>query len=50
MAFFGVYDGHSTHVIAELLSKKLDEYIVENYKANSQLETAIKQGNWRVLK
>jgi len=42
--FFGVYDGHSTHVIAELLASKLDEYILENFRVKSDLDSAIKHG------
>jgi len=42
MSFFGVYDGHSTHQIAELIANKLDDYIFENFSQNSDLKQSIK--------
>jgi len=30
--FFGVYDGHSTDLIANFLASKLDEYLLDNLK------------------
>jgi len=41
LSFFGVYDGHTTHLIAELLAKKLDEDIIENFKNTIDMNTAI---------
>lgn len=49
LTFFGVYDGHTTHLIAELLAQKLDEYICENLKGNNVgVDTALKQAFRRI--
>lgn len=42
MPFFGVYDGHSTHQISELIANKLDQYIFENFSKTSDLNKSIK--------
>ncbi len=44
MPFFGVYDGHSTHQIAELIANKLDQYIFENFSKTSDLKKSITDG------
>ena len=44
LSFFAVYDGHSTHFIAELLAQKLDEYLVESLDSGLEVYPAIKQG------
>lgn len=44
LTFFGVYDGHTTHLIAELLAQKLDEHICENLKGTTDIDSAMKQG------
>jgi len=43
LSFFAVYDGHSTHFIAELLAQKLDEFLVESLNAGLEMTSAIKQ-------
>jgi len=44
MAFFAVYDGHSTQVIAQLLTDKLDDYFFEEYKVSQDMDGSIKKG------
>jgi len=41
-----VYDGHSTHFVAELLAQKLDEYLVESLNAGHDVSIAIKDGTF----
>jgi serine/threonine protein phosphatase PrpC len=42
LSVFGVYDGHSTKLIAELLANRLDEYILLRLKARYEILPAIK--------
>ena len=44
MTFFAVYDGHSTQVIAQLLTDKLDDYFFEEYKVSQNMDGSIKKG------
>ena len=43
LQFFGVYDGHTTHLIAELIANKLDQYIINNLKNDDHIPSAIKK-------
>ena len=43
-SFIGVYDGHSTTIIAEKLSEKLHLYMFDIYKRSGDLLSAIREG------
>jgi serine/threonine protein phosphatase PrpC len=48
MAFFAVYDGHSTQVIAQLLTDKLDDYFFEEYKGSQNMDGSIQKAFLRI--
>jgi len=50
LTFFAVYDGHSTQVIAQLLTDKLDDYFFEEYKVSHEIENSIKKAFLRIEK
>lgn len=43
-SFYGVYDGHSTDIIAEMLKEKLHDYIMESYLKHSSMSQAFIDG------
>ena len=43
-SFFGVYDGHSTVLVAELLKEKLHEYVIDSYEKQGSIVKAYFEG------
>ncbi len=43
-SFYGVYDGHSTVTIAEMLKEKLHDYIIESYRQQGSISQAYFEG------
>lgn len=50
LTFFGVYDGHTTRLIADLLANRVDEYLYENLRSTTDIGGAMKQALARIEK
>ena len=44
-SFYGVYDGHSTVMIAELLKERLHSYIINYFTQQADMKQSMAQGN-----
>jgi len=44
LSYFGVFDGHSSQVVPDIVAQKLDQYFVENLELKQEITPALKSG------
>jgi len=44
LSYFGVFDGHSSQVVPDIVAQKLDQFFVENLESKQEITAALKNG------